>query len=652
IKKHGNVFLPILIEDGKRIKYPPFHCPLEHTGHIHIEQDVDGIVRSVYHTLIVDNITIPSITSALYEFITGKSFKRERINTDQTTKIKDKILQLDRMRINYVGGHGSFDSVSFIDVIDGIYPPSFFKNRIALIGLSATGTFDFMLTPFLKDRLGMTGVEVHANILNTLILDNAIIDIQVWLRWLIAIVIGMGCFIIFMMIDEKRAAYIGLLFIVSIMAISYFLFTRLNLWSAPAIYPIIIFIIFITSYICKFDDAVKLLQETYLALESKLRWKLSEREGFHSRKGILSIFTKKGIYMQAKILTEIGRQLSFEKELSDRALMSDIQGVLIFDNKGNNIIVNDFALDIFKAIHVETTSMDGFLYKIVDHLMEKTDYETIKRTIFEENRVTYTLAINGKKKRFYKIDFSSFDVNDVSYILLLITDITRVKELELLKSHIISVVSHELKSPMTSIQGFSEILSKNLSGKMQNFAAIINRESERLVRFLNTFLDITRIEEGRQPLRIESINLINLVQEVAHALKPLGDASKIYIHTELPQSIENIMADKDLIKQCIFNLGENAIKYSPPERDVIIRLGDEKDNIKIDVIDHGYGIKEEDLGRIFDKFFRSTSEYTKNIKGSGLGLTFVKEAIELQGGKLTFTSKYGEGSTFSIIFPK
>jgi len=233
-----------------------------------------------------------------------------------------------------------------------------------------------------------------------------------------------------------------------------------------------------------------------------------------------------------------------------------------------------------------------------------------------------------------------------------LNDITKIKELELLKSHLISVVSHELKNPMTSILGFSEILSKNLTGKMQNFASIINRETERLVRFLNTFLDITRIEEGRQPVKLTQVNLKEIVDEVANASKPIAVMNRINIQTDVPEYIDIITIDRDLTKQCIFNLVENAIKYSPQDRDVITRLQDLNDIVRIDVIDHGYGIKEEDLGKIFDKFFRSSSEKTKNIKGSGLGLTFVKEAIELQGGQLTVSSKYNEGSTFSIIFPK
>ena len=149
-----------------------------------------------------------------------------------------------------------------------------------------------------------------------------------------------------------------------------------------------------------------------------------------------------------------------------------------------------------------------------------------------------------------------------------------------------------------------------------------------------------------------SVNMNDVVREVASALKPIGDTNGITIHADIPDKTGDIVIDRDLTKQCIFNLVENAIKYSPSGKDVIIKLTSEPDHLKVDIIDHGYGIKEDDLNKVFEKFFRSSSDKTKNIKGSGLGLTFVKEVVEAQGGKLTLASVYGEGSIFSIMFQK
>jgi len=113
-----------------------------------------------------------------------------------------------------------------------------------------------------------------------------------------------------------------------------------------------------------------------------------------------------------------------------------------------------------------------------------------------------------------------------------------------------------------------------------------------------------------------------------------------------------VSADRDLTKQCMINLAENAMKYSPPNREVTLQIEETEDTVRVNIIDQGYGIRNEDLNNIFQKFFRSSSEETEDIKGSGLGLSFVKEAVEAQGGQIAVTSTYGQGSTFSLVFPK
>jgi signal transduction histidine kinase len=203
-----------------------------------------------------------------------------------------------------------------------------------------------------------------------------------------------------------------------------------------------------------------------------------------------------------------------------------------------------------------------------------------------------------------------------------------------------------------SIQGFGEILFDRLEGEMKEFAGIVRKESERLLRFLNTFLDITRIEENRQPVNLTSVILSDVVKEVAFELKPIAESVGITINSEIPAEIGPAVVDRDLTKQCLINLLENAIKYSSPGKEVIIRLTEEPEHLKAEIIDQGIGIREEDVVRVFDKFYRAQPDGLGNREGSGLGLTFVKEAIELQGGKVLVESRYGGGSTFTLMIPK
>lgn len=651
INKHGKVILPALIDANNNIRHPLPLLSLARTGHVHVEQGIDGVVREVYHTLRIRNDLLSSLSSVTYELATNNNFPRI---PDKKMHVPDAgITQSDQMYINYCGGPGSFENISLFDVLSDVYPASFFKNKIIFVGVSAPGAGDLILTPFSQDRRSTPGVEGQANILNTILMNNAITIIPQSARWFLTALLALISFFCFMKLTEQRAAILGLIVLLSIVVVTYLLFSTLSIWLAPAICYLAVIIVFILAYIFKFNDAVNALDRAYMTVVPHLRWRFEGDGKDPFNKGIFGLLTEKGIQSKARMLKDVSGQLGFEKELADRALLSDIHGVLIFDHDNKNILINNLAQTLFKENGVETGSADTFMASLASSVMESVKPEdAFARVYGEQEGLSFTLFFEKPVKKYYKVDASSFAVNERIYLLVMLSDVTKIKELEILKGQIISIVSHELKTPMTSIQGFSEILSKNLDGKMKNFAGIIHRESERLVRFLNTFLDITRIEEGRQPIRITSVNMNDVIREAASALKPIGDESNIIIRTDIPDKTDDIMIDRDLTKQCVFNLVENAIKYSPSGKDVTIKLTDITDLLKIDIIDQGYGIKEDDLNKVFEKFYRSSSDKTKNIKGSGLGLTFVKEAVEAQGGKLTLASVYGEGSTFSIIFPK
>jgi signal transduction histidine kinase len=181
---------------------------------------------------------------------------------------------------------------------------------------------------------------------------------------------------------------------------------------------------------------------------------------------------------------------------------------------------------------------------------------------------------------------------------------------------------------------------------------VVQKESERLMRFLNTFLDIARIEEGRQPITIEPVALAETAREVIRELGVIAGEKGIMLRLETPEIMAPAMADSDLVKQCIMNLAENAIKYSESGKDVVVRLAEEADCIRIETIDSGTGIREEELGRVFEKFYRARSSEKKGVSGSGLGLAFVKQAVGAQGGTVSVESRYGHGSRFSILLPK
>ena len=443
------------------------------------------------------------------------------------------------------------------------------------------------------------------------------------------------------------------LMLLCLAAITYALFSVLNVWLAPSALFFTVLSVFFVSYAFKFNEAVARLDRAYTAALPHLRWP-RDRDGQEPlEQGMRGLLTPGGVYSKAQVLGDITDQLIFEKELTDTAVFSDVQGVLLFGPDRSLVLANKLSAVMCKENSVDIRSVDTFMANLVSFVLDKVDIGDIPERLYSgEHRVTFNVSFPSPKKRFFKLDASPLTIQGKRYPLFVSSDITTLKELEILKNHVVSLVSHEIKTPLLSIEGFSEMLGDSLEGEMKGYAVIVQKESIRLIRFLDTFLDISRIEAGQQPIKMAPVMLSDAVKEAVYELKAFAEERGITIRAESPEEISQVMIDRDLTKQCLINLIENAVKYSRRGKVVVIRLVEEVDRVRIDVIDHGIGIRQEEVDMVFEKFYRGHSDDTRDIQGSGLGLTFVKEAVEAQGGRVSVESRYGEGSNSPSCFQK
>ena len=645
--RQGGVVLPVVIEDDMTLVSPAKTLGPFRTGHVHIERGIDNIVRDVYHTLYFQGRLLPSLSSVLFATAVKKPFDRAPapIRSD-----RQSIVQEDFFRINFYGGPGTFPRISLVDVVSGVYPPAWFRGKVILIGATAMGLVDSGMTPYAEARLGTSGVEIQANIVGNLFLGDAIRVVSPAVRWLVGLVLGLLLYLLFLGTSEGRGAIMLIAAGLSYSLVVFLLFSQKHIWYAPAGTGLAFLTLFAAAYIMKLREAAASLGVTYDAIQPHLRnLEASGRSGL-VRKGIGGLLTPGGIQSQAALLGDITNQLIFEKEFSDRILMSDVFGVAVFDPGGRLVIASRDVRALCGANAIALDGRDDFLAGLALFVMEK-GLAGIPFTGWLP-RSPVTVSLTKPDKRYLKADISILPVGNRSYALFILTDITKLKEVEILKGQIVSIVSHELKTPMTNIMGFSEILTGELEGQMKHFAGIILEESVRLTKFVNTFLDINRIEEGRQEIRKVPVDLSELLDEATQTLGPIAENKGTKLVVQKAAGLAPVSADRDLTKQCLINLAENAMKYSPPNRDVTLRIEEAADAVSVHIIDQGYGIRSEDLDRIFEKFFRAVPEEMEGVKGSGLGLTFVKEAMEAQGGRIAVSSTFGHGSTFSLVFPK
>jgi len=229
-----------------------------------------------------------------------------------------------------------------------------------------------------------------------------------------------------------------------------------------------------------------------------------------------------------------------------------------------------------------------------------------------------------------------------------------VAELERLnraKSDFVSIVSHEFRTPLTGIQGFSEMMSSEdlTLDEMKEYAGDINKDAQRLNRMINEMLDLDKMESGRMQLHEEAVDLNAIATESADRIRPNAPAHPVTLR--LDPALGTIMGDRDKLTQVLANLLNNAVKYSPKGGEIVLSTRVEGAAAHLVVRDHGMGIPKEALDSIFERYGRVESRATRNIRGTGLGLPIVRQIVQLHGGTVWAESTVGEGSVFHVTLP-
>jgi len=230
-----------------------------------------------------------------------------------------------------------------------------------------------------------------------------------------------------------------------------------------------------------------------------------------------------------------------------------------------------------------------------------------------------------------------------------------IQEVNKSKSDFISLVTHELRLPMTSIKGYADLLNSGMAGALNDqqmqFLSVIRRNLTRMSDLIRDLGDINRMDSGRMKFEAQKFDIQDTVHDVAENLREAISGRNQTLTIEMTEALPAVYADPTRVSQILTNLLSNANKYSPDGRGITIRVKQNGDFLQISVIDNGIGISQEDQARLFTQFFRAESQEVRQQQGWGLGLSIVKRMVEAQGGGIEFESTVGEGSTFSFTLP-
>lgn len=342
-------------------------------------------------------------------------------------------------------------------------------------------------------------------------------------------------------------------------------------------------------------------------------------------------------------------ELKEGKDKTEAVLGSMTESLVAVDDKCRIIMVNSAAEKLFKIKREKVLGRH-----LLEMLRNRELYDLVKDVVKNKKYMSQELKIITSEEKIFYINIVPISGEKSSGAVAILRDITDLRKLEKVRTEFVANVSHELKTPLTSIAGFVETLLDGAYKSQDHclyFLNIIKLETDRMTRLINELLYFSRIEAGIS-FKKTHVDLIEVVMKALSVLQTAIKEKRHKVNLDLPDTIKPILSDEDSLLQIVINLLDNAIKYTPDEGKIHIALAETHDEVIITIADNGVGIAENELDRIFERFYRVDRARGGKIRGTGLGLAMVKHLVKGLGGKITVDSELGKGTTFRIFIPK
>jgi two-component system phosphate regulon sensor histidine kinase PhoR len=707
IGRAGNVVVAAqLTESPVRGRPPSWLLPLPEiartaaaVGHVNIETELDGVVRQVsvraaddagqaFRAMAVEAIRIGDGTPEQRVTVTPQAvllgWRRIPLDTSaspvpiaptQGRANPAPVVPGGRMTIDAIGPAGSFgaNTYSLADVAEGSVPPAKFHGKYVLIGATTGSLGDPIASPLhpteaRADQHGspMPAVEVLANTVSTILRSRFYSDPSnwtafFWVALIAAITVGL--------LEVAQGGH-ELLRQVAVLAgvagaillASYCAFTWLLM--LPPLAPGLVSFASagVLGLLLRSLDASARLDANIEELAYSGDLLAPAGSGiagpYHHwvQGGPVTLargWLPKGLEWKARTLSELNARLLERAKFVDLALRSVEDGLVIAAPDGRITFANRAAGAILGS-----TARGLVGQNLQRRLAGTLDDDTLSRLVSDGVRIDREIVVRSARPRHYTLRMAPVSAGDaadgpVLGIVASLSDVTRQYELQQTKNDVISLVSHEMRTPLTAIQGMTELLADYDVGpeRRREMNLAINDEVKRLARMISEYLDITRLESGVTVLRPSPLHIETLIERVLVMLDPVAGQRGIRLVRNFAAGLPALVGDADLLSRAVENLVSNAIKYSPGGTDVTISASNDDSAFSIQVADQGYGIPEAGLARIFEKFYRVPRVQDADVPGTGLGLSLVREIAELHGGSVTVRSEVNAGSTFTVRLP-
>ncbi|MFO7570454.1 MAG: CHASE2 domain-containing protein, partial [Smithellaceae bacterium] len=585
VLRHGRVVFPLYIARDGRIVHSSKQFSPQAAGHIHLEQDIDGVVRSVYHTLYHGEQALPSFTSLMYEKITGKPMKRESPHPSHADS--SGILQMDRMKIDYYGSHGTFPAFSMVDVIEGKYSTGFFEDRIVLVGVTAEGLEAGVLTPLSQKRNHTSGVETHAHILNDLLEPRRIVSAPQPIVWFLCIFLSFLCFWFIIRWDGWPGVLGWIICIAVAFAAAFFLFAFLRFWFSPVPFAVLHLFIFFLAYVFRLEEAGMQIAE------GRNLWE----DSFNTIDDPIIVMDAGGIALQ---MNQAARWMQKENPRLFSLITGKCPG------------------DLLDSADQHHTPPEGLLRKpVLDEVidMETDRYFTVKTL----PRYDFPDRLAGCVQVIEEITAQRKAARER---LRLETELMQAQKMESIGT-LAGGVAHDFNNILMGIQGYVSLLLFDLNPADERYVKLKKIESQ-----VQSAAHLTRqllgFARGGQ-YEVKSTDINELLHESTDVF---GRTKKeISISSKYEKPIWPVMVDRGQIQQVLLNMYINSWHAMPDGGDlqletknIVLDVEDAAENrvsagryVQITVADTGGGMDEHTRKRVFEPFF------TTKEQGKGTG---------------------------------
>lgn len=345
---------------------------------------------------------------------------------------------------------------------------------------------------------------------------------------------------------------------------------------------------------------------------------------------------------EAQAMTE-GERRKLSSVLS---YMTD--GVIATDRKGRVILINEPAAEMLNV------SRETVLSQPIISLLGLEDTNTFEDLIEENDSLI--LDYSTKKKPYIlraNISVIQKETGFVNGLIAVLHDITDQEKIDAERREFVANVSHELRTPLTTMRSYLEALADGAwqdEAIAPNFLEVTRNETERMIRLVNDLLQLSKLDSTDYRLNKEWVNFVEFFHRIIDRFE-MTKEQNVSFNRKLPNKTIFIEIDEDKLTQVLYNIISNALKYSPEGGQVTFSVKEEEDNIIVSIADQGMGIPKENIGKVFDRFYRVDKARTRQLGGTGLGLAIAKEMVNVHGGAIWAASEEGKGTVISFTLP-